>query len=132
MRIVFRRACGFLSIATLMVGLILPPTHVHLDEPDEGHHHPVSVVHAHWQGHASAHSERSLTDPEGRLLFLDQAATSVDSDDYLVHAVPVAVLTDPGATPVLTRLRAPRSGTGGSRDGPPLRRSSSRAPPLVA
>lgn len=130
MTVVLRRAAAVLSVATLLVGLILPPVHVHLGEGADEHDHAEGIVHSHWAAHAEPDGHLDLTDGHGRVLFFTQHATASPVTRILMSSS-VAVLPD--AMTLLSSIdrHALAATAHATRDGPPRQLSRLRAPPLV-
>ena len=76
MAAVFRRSAAIFGVLTVLIGLAIPPVHVHLGEDPDDHDHSEGIIHAHWAAHAGADGHVELMAGNGRLLFLDQSATA--------------------------------------------------------
>jgi hypothetical protein len=123
-----RPAIAPLLIAAVVFAAVLPPAHIHLAEHDDhGHDHAAVVEHSHWSAHQS--SQAMLDDDDGRVIFVDRLARSVDAPT--AFAQPPAVLLTLIALPPLTTFTAVERQTSGNspRDGPARARQPLRAPP---
>jgi hypothetical protein len=125
MTIVFNRVAAVLSVATFLVGLALPPLHVHLGEGADDHDQADGTVHAHWAAHHEPAGQLDIADGHGRVLFAASPVTRIfgSSSVALVVGAPALQSSIPHQS-LTTTAEA-------TRDGPPRQRSSLRAPPLV-
>ena len=130
MTVVFHRVAAVLSVATFLVGLALPPVHVHLGEAADDHDHAEGIVHAHWAAHVEPTDQVDLTDGHGRVLFFTQDATASPVTRIFISSS-VALVAEGMPLRSSIRLQALTATAEATRDGPPRQRSSLRAPPLV-
>jgi hypothetical protein len=122
-----RPAAAPLLIAAVVFAAALPPAHIHLAEHDDhGHDHAAAVEHSHWSGHQS--SRAAFDDDDGRVIFVDRPARSVDVQATFPQ--PSAVLVALIARPFTTFTVVERQTSGNSpRDGPARALQALRAPP---
>jgi len=122
-----RPAAAPLLIAAVVFAAALPPAHIHLAEHDDhGHDHAAAVEHSHWSGHQS--SRAAFDDDDGRVIFVDRPARSVDVQATFPQ--PSAVLVALIARPFTTFTVVERQTSGNSpRDGPARALQRLRAPP---
>src|SRR5262245_44625878 len=107
---------------------MLPPAHIHLVEHDDhDHDHAAAVEHSHWSAHHS--SRAAFDDDDGRVIFVNRPARSVDAQTTVARppAVLVALIS---LAPLTTFTAAERQTSGNSpRDGPARALQPLRAPP---
>jgi hypothetical protein len=123
-----RPAAAPLLIAAMVFAAVLPPAHIHLAAHDDhDHDHAAAVEHSHWSAHQS--SRTAFDDDDGRVIFVDRPARSVDAQT--AFARPPAVLVTLIALPSLTTFTAAERQTSGNspRDGPARAVQPLRAPP---
>jgi hypothetical protein len=123
-----RPAVTPLLVAAVVFCAVLPPAHIHLAEHDDhDHDHAAAVEHSHWSAHQS--SRAAWDDDDGRVIFVDRPARSVDAQTAVARP-PAAVVALISLSPLITFEAAERPTSGNSpRDGPARARQSPRAPP---
>jgi hypothetical protein len=123
-----RPATAPLLIAAVVFAAVLPPAHFHLAAHDDhDHDHAAVVEHSHWSAHQS--SNANFDDDDGRVIFVDRPARSVDA--RTAFARPLATLVTLIALPPLATFTVVERQTSGNspRDGPARALQPLRAPP---
>ncbi len=129
---VFRRVAAVLGVATFLVGMALPPVHVHLGEDADVHDHAEGLVHSHWAAHDGFDPDVDIRDGHGHVLFLDQSATASRPTILPVRTSVARVVADPATVPLVAPVQASAEAAVATRDGPRHRLSPLRAPPASA
>jgi hypothetical protein len=121
-----RPATAPLLIAAVVFAAVLPPAHFHLAAHDD-HDHAAAVEHSHWSAHQS--SRANFDDDDGRVIFVDRPARSVDTQTAYARP-PAALVTLMALAPLTTFTAVERQTSGNSpRDGPARALQPLRAPP---
>src|SRR5438552_18851621 len=83
----WRAAVALVAVPCLVFSSVAPPEHVH--EADA--HHPHSSVHRHFESHDHDHDGAEISQNDGRVIWLDDAALQIATCEFAIPlGIPVA------------------------------------------